>query len=37
MEGKLEQHEKNLQQQRHEYEALQSDYYELQEKFNGSR
>jgi hypothetical protein len=37
LEGKLEAHEKNLTLRQSEYESLQNDYYELQEKFNGSR
>lgn len=37
LEGKLEQHEKNLHKKQAEYESLQAEYYDLQEKFNSSR
>ena len=37
LEGKLEQHEKNLHKKQAEYESLQVEYYDLQEKFNSSR
>lgn len=33
LENKLEQHEKNLVQKKAEYEALQQEYYQLQDKF----
>lgn len=34
LENKLEQHEKNLMQKKSEYEALQNEYYQLQDKFS---
>jgi len=34
LENKLEQHEKNLVQKKAEYEALQNEYYQLQDKFS---
>jgi len=37
LEGKLEQHEKHLGQKHTEYEHLQHEYFDLQDKFNANR
>ena len=37
LEQKLEQHEKNLVVKQQEYDSLQAEYADLQEKFNQSR